>query len=94
MQRKAQIYGCLTDYDEADQLLLISHKGAHLTAINPEGFMYYNSKDISNPETREVFMHVVKQIKSWDGRELLDPFEVFMYTGLRSLLQWKMATLI
>lgn len=72
MQRKAQLYGCLTDYDEADQLLLISHKGAHLTAINPESFMYYNSKDISDPETREVFM----------------------YTGLRSLLQWKMATLI
>ena len=59
MQRKAQHYGCLTDYDEADQLLLISHKGAHLTAINPEGFMFYNSKDISNPETREVFMHLV-----------------------------------
>ena len=45
MQRKAQHYGCLTDYDEADQLLLISHKGVHLTAINPEGFMFYNSKD-------------------------------------------------
>lgn len=25
MQRKAQRYGCITDYDEADQLLLISH---------------------------------------------------------------------
>ena len=36
MQRKAQHYGCLTDYDEADQLLLISHKGVHLTAVNPE----------------------------------------------------------
>ena len=44
MQRKAQRYGCITDYDEADQLLLISHKGVHLTAVNPEGFMFYNSK--------------------------------------------------
>lgn len=43
MQRKAQRYGCITDYDEADQLLLISHKGVHLTAVNPEGFMFYNS---------------------------------------------------
>ena len=41
MQRKAQQYGCITDYDESDQLLLISHKGVHLTAINPEGFMHY-----------------------------------------------------
>ena len=45
MQRKAQHYGCNTSYDESDQLLLISHKGVHLTAINPEGFMFYNSKD-------------------------------------------------
>ena len=59
MQRKAQHYGCLTDYAEADQLLLISYKGAHLTAINPEGFMFYNSKDISDPDTREVFLHLV-----------------------------------
>ena len=29
MQRKAQHYGCITSYDEADQLLLISHKGVH-----------------------------------------------------------------
>lgn len=59
MQRKAQHYGCLTDYAEADQLLLISYKGAHLTAINPEGFMFYNSKDLTDPESREVFSHLV-----------------------------------
>ena len=59
MQRKAQHYGCLTDYDEADQLLLISHKGVHLTAVNPEGFMYYNNKDLTDPESREVFSHLV-----------------------------------
>ncbi len=59
MQRKAQHYGCITDYDEADQLLLISHKGVHLTAINPEGFMFYNSKDLTDPESREVFSHLV-----------------------------------
>ena len=59
MQRKAQQYGCITDYDESDQLLLISHKGVHLTAINPEGFMHYNSKDLTDPESREVFMHLV-----------------------------------
>ena len=29
MQRKAQHYGCITSYDETDQLLLISHKGVH-----------------------------------------------------------------
>ena len=29
MQRKAQHYGCITSYDEVDQLLLISHKGVH-----------------------------------------------------------------
>lgn len=58
MQRKAQHYGCITSYDEADQLLLISHKGVHLTAINPEGFMFYNSKDITDPESREVFSHL------------------------------------
>ena len=51
MQRKAQQYGCITDYDESDQLLLISHKGVHLTAINPEGFMFYNSKDLTDPES-------------------------------------------
>lgn len=43
MQRKAQHYGCITSYDESDQLLLISRKGVHLTAINPEGFMYAGS---------------------------------------------------
>jgi len=59
MQRKAQHYGCLTDYDEADQLLLISHKGVHLTAVNPEGFMYYNNKDLTDPESREVFSRLV-----------------------------------
>ena len=59
MQRKAQHYGCLTDYDEADKLLLISHKGVHLTAVNPEGFMYYNNKDLTDPESREVFSHLV-----------------------------------
>lgn len=59
MQRKAQHYGCLTDYDEADQLLLISHKGVHHTAVNPEGFMYYNNKDLTDPESREVFSCLV-----------------------------------
>ena len=59
MQRKAQHYGCLTDYDEADQLLLISHKGVHLTSVNPEGFMYYNNKDLTDSESREVFSHLV-----------------------------------
>lgn len=59
MQRKAQCYGCITDYDEADQLLLISHKGVHLTAVNPEGFMFYNSKELTDPESREVFSHLV-----------------------------------
>lgn len=58
MQRKAQHYGCVTSYDEADKLLLISHKGVHLTAINPEGFMFYNSKDLTDPESREVFSHL------------------------------------
>ena len=57
MQRRAQQYGCITDYAEADQLLLISHKGVHLTAINPKGFMFYNSKDLTDPESREVFSH-------------------------------------
>ena len=59
MQRKAQRYGCITDYDEADQLLLISHKGVHLTAVNPEGFMFYKSKELTDPESREVFSHLV-----------------------------------
>lgn len=63
MQRKAQHYGCITDYDEADKLLLISHKGAHLTAINPEGFMFYNSKDLTNPESREVFSTLRTMLK-------------------------------
>jgi len=58
MQRRAQHYGCITSYDDADQLLLISHKGVHLTAINPEGFMFYNSKDLTDPESREVFSHL------------------------------------
>ena len=58
MQRKAQHYGCITSYDESDQLLLISRKGVHLTAINPEGFMFYNSKDLTDPESREVFSHL------------------------------------
>ena len=58
MQRKAQHCGCITDYAEADKLLLISHKGVHLTAINPEGFMFYNSKDLTDPESREVFSHL------------------------------------
>ena len=59
MQRKALHYRCITSYDEADKLLLISHKGVHLTAINPEGFIFYNSKDLTEPESREVFMHLV-----------------------------------
>lgn len=50
MQRKAQHYGCITSYDESDQLLLISRKGVHLTAINPEGFMFYTSKDLTDPD--------------------------------------------
>ena len=66
MQRKAQHYGCITSYDESDQLLLISHKGVHLTAINPEGFMFYNSKDLTDPESREY---------SPTLRTMLKPFE-------------------
>ena len=58
MQRKALHYRCITSYDEADKLLLISHKGVHLTAINPEGFMFYNSKDLTDSESREVFSHL------------------------------------
>ena len=64
MQRKAQRYGCITDYDEADQLLLISHKGVHLTAVNPEGFMFYNSKELTDPESREVFSHLVNDAET------------------------------
>ncbi len=64
MQRKAQHYGCITSYDEADKLLLISPKGVHLTAINPEGFMFYNSKDLTDPESREVFSHLVDDAKT------------------------------
>ena len=56
--KRVAAYGCITSYDEADQLLLISHKGVHLTAINPEGFMFYNSKDLTDPESREVFSHL------------------------------------
>ena len=71
MQRKAQHYGCITSYDEVDQLLLISHKGVHLTAINPEGFMFHNSKDLTDSESREVFSHLVD-----------DPEIVREYVGL------------
>ena len=58
MQRKAQHYGCITSYDEAGKLLLISHKGVHQTAITPEGFMLYYSTDLTDPESREVFSHL------------------------------------
>ncbi len=68
MQRKAQHYGCITSYDEADQLLLISHKGVHLTAINPEGFMFYNSKDLTDPESREVFSHLTDDTLNADRK--------------------------
>ena len=72
MQRKAQHYGCITSYDEADQLLLISHKGVHLTAINPEGFMFYNSKDLTDPEalefTKAVLNHMRERLSDYQEK--------------------------
>ena len=77
MQRKAQHYGCITSYDEADQLLLISHKGVHLTAINPEGFMFYNSKDLTDPESREVLQDTVPQMHMDGKRAKEDCVEMY-----------------
>lgn len=81
MQRKAQHYGCITSYDEADQLLLISHKGVHLTAINPEGFMFYNSKDITDPESREVFSHLT------DDAETVREYAVLYFASQKRLAE-------
>ena len=89
MQRKAQRYGCITDYDEADQLLLISHKGVHLTAVNPEGFMFYNSKELTDPESREVFSHLVNDAETvreyvglYESSPQMEPKDVQNYRKL------------
>ena len=59
MQRKALRYGCITTYDEESQLLNISHKGVDLASITSNGFMHYKNQDLTDPESREVFSHLV-----------------------------------
>ncbi len=59
MQRKAQNYGCTTEYSEEDRLLYIGYKDVYLTGITAEGYMYYNNKDLTDPESREMFSHLV-----------------------------------
>ena len=95
MQRKAQHCGCITSYAEADQLLLISHKGVHLTAINPEGFMFYNSKDLTDPESREVFSHLTDDAETvreyvglYESSPQMKPKDVQNYRKLSEYGAW------
>lgn len=62
MQRKAFRYGCTTAYDEERQMLNIEHKGILLAGITDKGFMQYSSKDLTDPEIREVFMHLLGEV--------------------------------
>ncbi len=57
MQRKALRYGCTTEYDAEEQLLTVAHNGIYLTGVTDKGYMHYTSKDLTDPESRKVFMH-------------------------------------
>ena len=58
MQRKAQHYGCITTYDEENQLLNISHKGVDLASITSKGFIHYKNQDlIGQVQTSSDFFH-------------------------------------
>lgn len=59
MQRKALRYGCTTEYDAEEQLLTIAHNGIYLTGVTDKGYMHYTSKDLTDPESRKVFMRLV-----------------------------------
>ncbi len=62
MQRKALRYGCITTYDEESQLLNISHKGVDLASITSNGFMHYKNQDLTDPETRDVFVRLLDEV--------------------------------
>ena len=62
MQRKALRYGCITNYDEENQLLNISHKGVDLASITGNGFMHYKNQDLTDPETRDVFVRLLDEV--------------------------------
>lgn len=55
MQRKVQSYGCTTEYSEEDRLLYIGYKDLYLTGITAEGYMHYTSKDLTEPDVKEIF---------------------------------------
>lgn len=55
MQRKAQNYGCTTEYSEEDRLLYIGYKDVYLTGITAEGYLHYTSKDLTVSEAKEIF---------------------------------------
>lgn len=61
MQRRAHRYECTTGYNEETQTLDIAYKGVPLAGITNEGFMRYSSKDLTDPDTREVFTHLLDE---------------------------------
>lgn len=64
MQRRAHRYECTTGYNEETQTLDIAYKGVPLAGITDKGFMHYSSKDLTDPETREVYMHLVDDVQT------------------------------
>lgn len=59
MQRKAHHYGCTTAYDEENQMLFIGYKGVELVAATDNGFLHYKRQDLTDPEIRNVFAHLL-----------------------------------
>ena len=62
MQRKAHHYGCTTAYDEESQRLNIAYNGVQLAGITAEGYMHYKNQDLTDPEIREVFTHILDEV--------------------------------
>ena len=64
MQRIANRYGCTTEYNAEKNILCIGFKGIFLTDITEKGFMRYRDKDLTNPEARAVFTHLVDEAET------------------------------
>ena len=64
MQRKAYRYGCTTEYDEETQRLQIAHKGTPLAGITDKGYMLYSNEDLTDPDTRDVFAHLLDEMET------------------------------
>lgn len=60
IQRKAQHYGCTTEYNQEDQLLCIGYKDLYITGVTAEGYMHYISKDLADTDTKEIFTRLTE----------------------------------